>query len=242
MKTPHYSSAHQILRLGFKLWLDLALEGKACRGSSSLSYDIIHQSGWKCSRWWPPWPSQQHRAMTESLSIMQVPVCLSEVPQCSSSYWVAPAAVQKKSYCFPFLVWKKRSFFFNIIINLRNGPDALMFVLSRERSSRVAWERTTSPRTSAKRDWRFVVWDGLWSGTSSFLSLGAESVARKRRNKSSCFFKTEFGTIQGVFQDVKRPEMLESGSLTSKALKMHNLSVGPDCQLWSGRIIQSNLI
>lgn len=40
MKTPLYSSAHQILRLGFKLWLDLALEGKACRGSSSLSYDI----------------------------------------------------------------------------------------------------------------------------------------------------------------------------------------------------------
>lgn len=56
-------------------------------------------------------------------------------------------------------------------------------------------------------------------------------MARKRRNKSNRFFKTEFGTIQGVFQDVKRPEMLESGSLTSKALKMHNLSVGPDCQL-----------
>lgn len=119
MKTPHYSSAHQILRLGFKLWLDLALEGKACRGSSSLSYDIIHQSGWKCSRWWPPWPSQQHRAMTESLSIMQVPVCLSEVPQCSSSYWVAPAAVQKKILLFSVLSLEKKEFFLTSLSILR---------------------------------------------------------------------------------------------------------------------------
>lgn len=134
------------------------------------------------------------------------------LPQWSASVFsviLGCSCCSHKILLFSVLSLEKKEFFFNIIINLKNGPDALMFVLSRARSSRVAWERTTSPRTSAKRDWRFVVWDGLWSGTSSFLSLGAESVARKRRNKSSRFFKTEFGTIQGVFQDVKRPEMLD---------------------------------
>ena len=174
MKTPLNSPANQILRLVFKLWLDLALEGRLQR--------------FLLTQLW--YYSSKQLEMQQVMATLTQPIAQSHdwifidnagfcFPQWSASVFLVilgcSCCSQKNVLLFFVLSLEKKKEFYTSLSIL--GMDLMRWCLSFWGSVPLRLPgRGRPPCKRQQRERPSGVWDGLWSGISSFVSLGAGSV------------------------------------------------------------------